>query len=335
MQTTLKRILSIIVATACFIAGGVAAFANADTARTNVLNFIQTNVTAPTVSTVGGDWAVLALARGGATVPAGHYDAYINRVREVLRVNNGTLPGPRTEFARVVLALTALGIDVTNVDGHNLITPLEDFAAVTAQGVNGAAFALLALDSNGWGGAAIRQQLVNFLVDREIAGGGFALGNATTPVPDITGMVLAALAPYASQQAVENVITRGLIFLGNATLTSAEHAAWTVIAQHRHWQPHDAALATLLTFQQPNGSFRHNAAGGGNAQMATEQAALALVSLQVDLFNMSDVPARALPELPPAPSRPGLLRTLWNVLVAVLNAVLSFIFMLGELFNVV
>ncbi|MCL2530544.1 MAG: hypothetical protein FWE40_00105 [Oscillospiraceae bacterium] len=328
-----KRILAIIVAAACLFAGGIAAFANANTARTNVLNFLRNNVTAPTVSSVGGEWAVLALARGGANVPAGYYDAYINRVRDVLRVNNGNLPGARTEFARVVLALSALGIDVTNIDSHNLITPLENFAEVTAQGVNGAAFALLALDSNGWGNTAVRQQYVNFLVGREIAGGGFALGNTTTPAADITGMVLAALAPYANQAAVAAVITRGLAVLQPIMFTTAEHAAWAVIAQRRHSASHDAALARLLTFQQANGSFRHNTAGSGNTQMATEQAALALVALDIDLFNMSDVPSRDLPDLPPPPPRPNVLRIIWDFLVTVFQYIFMFMLIIVEAFS--
>ncbi|MCL2446059.1 MAG: hypothetical protein FWD06_04775 [Oscillospiraceae bacterium] len=333
MRTNIKRIFSILLAVACLFAGGIAVFANADSARNVVLHFLATNVTAPTISTVGGEWAVLALARGNGNVSASFYDAYINRVRDVLRANNGNLPGPRTEFARVVLALSALGVDVTNIDGHNLITPLENFAEVTAQGVNGAAFALLALDSNGWGNTAVRQQYVNFLVGREITGGGFALGNSTAPAADITGMVLAALAPYASQQAVAAVVSRGLATLQPAALTTAEHAAWAIIAQRQHGASHDAAVASLLTFQQANGSFRHNAAGGGNTQMATEQAALALVSLDIDLLNMSDVPSRALPELPPAPARPGALRIIWDFIVAVFSFILAFAVLILEAFS--
>jgi len=330
----MKRALSIIVAAACLIAGGVAAFANANTARQNALNFIRNNVPAPTVSSVGGEWAVLALARGGVNVPAGYYDAYINRVRDVLRRNNGNLPGMRTEFARVVLALTALGVDVTNIDGHNLIAPLEDFSAVTTQGTNGAIFALLALDSNGWGNMEIRQQYINFLVGREIAGGGFALGaNPTIPAADVTGMALTALAPYAAQTSVASVITRGLAVLENITLPTAEHAAWAVIARQRHGASVDATLAALLPLQQPDGSFRHTAQGGGNVQMATEQAALALIALNIDLFDMSDVPIRDLPELPPPPPRPNFGQGLWAFIVLVFNLIVEFFTILGGLFS--
>lgn len=333
MRTCFKRVLAIVLAAACLMAGGIAAFASTNTARNNVLNFIQINVTAPTVSSVGGEWAVLALARGNANVSANYFNAYINRVRDVLRINNGNLPGPRTEFARVVLALTALGIDVTDVDGRNLITPLEDFAAVTAQGINGAVFALLALDSNGWGSTALRQQYVDFLLGREIAGGGFALGNATSPAADITGMVLAALAPYANQPAVAAAVSRGLAVLQPIMFTTAEHAAWAVIAQRRHNTNYDVALATLLTFQQSNGSFRHNAAGSGNTQMATEQAALALVALDIDLFNMSDVPSRDLPDLPPPPPRPSTWRIIWDFLVAAFHYIFMFMLIITEAFS--
>jgi len=311
MKTYLKRALAMLLAIAMLFIGGIVAFARTPAqARNDVLAYLTANVTVPTVSAVGGEWAVLALARGGANVPVGYYDDYINRVRQILNNNNGVLPGPVTEHARVVIALSALGIDVTNIDGRNLLMPLANFDNVTAQGINGAAFALVALDTRGWAIPAIansaaqttRQRLVEFILSREISGGGFALGAATTPGADVTAMVLQSLVPYRSQAAVAAVIDRALAVLPQLPVQTAESAAQVVIALSSWGLSSENALNTLLALQRLNGSFVHAASGAGNHQMATEQAALALVahqravSGQHILFDMQDVPARALPQ---------------------------------------
>ena len=48
----------------------------------------------------------------------------------------------------MVLALTAIGKDVTNVAGYNLLEPLSNLDWVNKQGINSTAFALLAFDSH-------------------------------------------------------------------------------------------------------------------------------------------------------------------------------------------
>jgi len=320
MRTYLKRALALVVVATCVLTSSIAAFARTTAqAHNDVLVFLAANVTAPTINAVGGEWVVFALARGGATVPGSYYDDYINHVRQTLQNHNGNLPGPTTEFARVVIALSALGIDVTNMDGHNLLLPLADFYNVTAQGINGATFALIAFDTRNWTIPVVanttaqvtRERLVEFILGREIPGGGFALGAATAPAADVTAMVLQALAPYRSQTAVSAAIDRALAVLSGLALENAESAAQVIVALTALGiAPAPAQLRALLDLQQPNGSFFHVATGTGNTQMATEQAAYALVAYerfvhgQAALYNMSDVTPRELPPLQP-PEPPG------------------------------
>jgi len=303
-----KRMLACCLTLVLLFASGITVFARTPTqARDAVLTYLMNSVTAPTVNPVNGEWAVLALARGSANVPAGYFDAYINRVRQTLQNNGGTLPGPITEYARVVIALSALGADVANFYGHNLLLPLADFYEVTAQGINGAIFTLIAFDTRDWeipqiadtNAQITRQRLIDFILGSEITDGGFHLNpNFTTPMPDITAMALQALAPYQSQEAVAGVISRGLIVLENATLANAGDAAQVVVARVTLGYAPGNALDALLALQQQNGSFLHVAAGTGNRHMATEQAAYALVAYhrfangQTALYDMSDVPPR-------------------------------------------
>mgnify|MGYP000276121719 FL=1 len=48
----------------------------------------------------------------------------------------------------MILALTAIGKDVTNVGGHNLLAGLDEMSYVTYQGINGPIWTLIALDSH-------------------------------------------------------------------------------------------------------------------------------------------------------------------------------------------
>ena len=55
-----------------------------------------------------------------------------------------------TDNARLILALTAMGKDVTDVGGHNLLRGLTDMKYVKKQGINGPIWALIALDSHSY-----------------------------------------------------------------------------------------------------------------------------------------------------------------------------------------
>ncbi len=46
-------------------------------------------------------------------------------------------PAKVTDNARVILALTAIGKDVTNVGGHNLLKGLDNMDYVQTQDING------------------------------------------------------------------------------------------------------------------------------------------------------------------------------------------------------
>lgn len=79
--------------------------------------------------TIGGEWTVLALARAGHDVPTNYYETYFeNIVEEVKRLMpesgnkvEGLLDRNKsTEHSRLILALTAIGKDITNVGGYDI-----------------------------------------------------------------------------------------------------------------------------------------------------------------------------------------------------------------------
>ena len=115
-----------------------------------------------------GDWIVFGLARAGADLSDDYFERYYSAVEAAVQAADGKLDENRyTEYSRLILALTAIGRDPRNVGGYDLLLPLADLKKTTAQGVNGAAFALLALDSHGYptSGDVTREKLVQVILD--------------------------------------------------------------------------------------------------------------------------------------------------------------------------
>ena len=113
--------------------------------------YMLSAVKAPEVGSIGGEWTVIGLARSGYPVPANYFDDYYARVEKYVKDCAGVLHERKyTEYSRVILALTAIGRDPSNVAGYNLLTPLGDFEKTIWQGLNGPIWALIALDSGSY-----------------------------------------------------------------------------------------------------------------------------------------------------------------------------------------
>lgn len=86
-----------------------------------------------------------------AAVPQSYWDNYYSNLENYVKAHNGVLHSRKyTEYSRVVLALTAIGKEPSNVAGYNLLTPLGDYDKTIQQGINGPIWALLALDSGNY-----------------------------------------------------------------------------------------------------------------------------------------------------------------------------------------
>jgi hypothetical protein len=201
--------------------------------------FLLSKVPEPTFGTISGEWSVLALARGNYNVPEQYFVNYYNRIVGTVKSAKGVLSTAKnTEYSRLILALSALGKDPTDVGGYNLLIPLADYSKTVNQGINGGIFALIAFDSNNYEiptiadstKQATREKYIEFILNKEIKkdtaqAGGFAL-SGTTPDPDITAMALQALAPYESKPEVSGVINRALTAISNLQNTDGGFTAW-------------------------------------------------------------------------------------------------------------
>ena len=286
--------------------------------------YMVSAVKAPEVSSIGGEWAVLGLARSGYSVPADYYDEYYTRVEKYVKNCSGVLHERKyTEYSRVVLALTAIGRDPSNVAGYNLLMPLGDFDKTIWQGLNGPIWALIALDSGNYDipkntsakTQATRQLYIDEIIKNQMKDGGWSLTGTGDSDPDMTAMALQALAKYQDQKAVKTATDKALTYLSKAQDSKGGYASWgttnvesvaqVVVAlcelgidlgDSRFVKSGHTLTENLLSFRQSNGGFTHVLDGSdGNNQMSAEQGFYALVAIdraengKNSLYRMGDV----------------------------------------------
>lgn len=274
----------------------------------------------PTVNSIGGEWMVIGLARSGRPVPAGYYDNVVEYVKAKADANERLHPAKVTDNARVILALTAIGKDVTNVGGHNLLKGLDNMDYVQTQGINGPIWALIALDSHNYptSGDVTREKLIQVILDAQLPGGGWNLsGNDADP--DMTAMAIQSLAPYYKENdAVKAAVDKALDVLSELQLATGGFGSWgtensescaqVIVAltalgidpakDSRFIKNGLTILDALASYYVDGGGFRHIASGDRDG-MATEQGYYALAAYyrflngQTRLYDMSDVTIKA------------------------------------------
>ena len=266
----------------------------------------------PSVGTVGGEWAVIGIARGGINIENSYYDRYYSSVCGYVADRGGVLSANKyTEYSRVVLALTAIGRDPHNVSGYDLVKPLYDTARVSAQGLNGPVWALIALDCGGYAaGESARGVYIRSISERQLNDGGWALSkNAAVSEADMTAMALIALSNSRGRADVETAIDRGLACLSamqsaDGGFGDAEGAAQVICAltslgvpleDARFVKNGSSCVDALLGYRLSGGGFSHIKGGVANA-MATEQALYAMAAAkraddgESGIYRMDDEP---------------------------------------------
>ena len=286
----------------------------------------------PGVGSTGGEWMTIGLARSGRAVPAGYYDNVVEYVKAKADANERLHRAKVTDNARVILALTAIGKDVTNVGGHNLLKGLDNMAYVQKQGINGPIWTLIALDSHNYPtmGDVTREKLIQVILDAQLPDGGWDLSaeNADT---DMTAMAIQALAPYyKTNETVKAAVDKALEALstlqrndggfGSWGTVNSESCAQVIVAltalgidpatDSRFVKNGSTVLGALAGFYVDGGGFKHTADGERNG-MATEQGYYALASYyrfvngQTSLYDMSDVTIQTGGNTPANPDDPG------------------------------
>ncbi len=330
----MKKILSTALGMVLMFSFG-AAGANAATdaelkaAMDKTSKFMIETVKDPQVGSIGGEWAVIGLARSGYDVPQAYWDNYYDTVEEYVDDLDGVLHRKKyTEYSRLIVALSAIGADVTDVAGYDLTLALGDYKRTIWQGLNGPIWALIALDCGNYEIPvnpdaeiqATRQMYIDRILECELTEGGWNLfggTNATTKNqaadPDITGMALQALAKYQDQPAVKASCDKAIARMeamqnGQGGFSSwgtnnVESVVQIVVGAtelgmdiDENFVKGDTTLIdNILTFQKEDGSFLHTADGSGDNQMSSEQAYYGMIAAyradndMSSLYQMDDV----------------------------------------------
>ncbi len=327
----MKRVLSLVLILTFILALAVPASAAKELDLQVLVNgsakYMLSAVPNPGSNDVGGEWAVLGLARSGYPVPSGYFEGYYGKLEAHVKEVKGVLHKRKyTDYSRVIVTLSAIGKDARNVAGYNLLTPLGDYDNTIWQGLNGPIWALIALDSANYEmpqnpeaeTQATRQMYIDNILEAELDEGGWTLSrqSAADPAdPDITGMALQALAKYKNQPAVAAAIDRALTCMSEKQdaeggfsnmwgAANCESTAQVLVAlcelgiswtDERFIKNGNSLLDNLLTFRTATGGFLHIADGSdGDNQMTAEQGFYTLVAcLRLEkgmnsLYRMTD-----------------------------------------------
>ncbi|MDR0819797.1 MAG: DUF4430 domain-containing protein, partial [Oscillospiraceae bacterium] len=269
-------------------------------AKDDALSYILSHTTEPIVGSVGGEWAILARARANKNDTAWNNKYLTALDTELAKPTNaptpvGTSIKSVTDWARVTLAVSALGLDASNYKGRNLTAAFKSFSSNNTGSLNNQVFALIALNSKGYPGDT--SQYVNYIIGKLINNQGWNVAGGASPDVDGTAMAIQTLAKYYSQANVKTAVDKALTWLKNQPVSDVEGNAQIIVALSA--LKLDAAdyggknyIAALLTyFDNSSGGFkRENSVN----QMATEQAAYALVAYdryknnKNTLYDMSD-----------------------------------------------
>ena len=278
-----------------------------------------------TAGTSGGEWVALGLARSGSisnTLAEQYAQAAYQYVK---KKGSSTMSDSKsTENSRMILALTSIGKDPSDVAGYDLLEPLADLDYVKSQGINGPIFALIALDSHDYEIPKVvagktqttRDALIDTILAAQLSDGGWNV-NGNGADADMTAMAIQALAPYYNSNAkVKSAVDDALKRLSqmqedNGGYTSwgtsnAESVAQVIVAltslgidpasDGRFIKNGYSTLDALATFYNDKGGFKHSQSDmTASNGLATEQAYYALASWyrlkngKTSLYDMSDV----------------------------------------------
>lgn len=270
--------------------------------------------TPATVGSIGGEWAILGLARSGLG-SASYFEAYRKTLRQYVRACDGVLHKRKyTEYARVTLALTVLGENPEQFAGYDIAACLGDTQKILAQGTSAAVWALVALDGADLSEqyAAAREVYLDKVLSSARKDGGFSLTDAVASDTDLTAMALIALAPYGDRESIKAAVQNGFDFLSRVQLAdggfatagkpTAESTAQVLTAlctygisveDERFVKNGHTVLEALLQYHTPNG-FHHTMDDTSPNAMATEQSFYALTAYtracdgKKALFDLSD-----------------------------------------------
>lgn len=280
--------VSVLVMAAAVLCGGCGQDGqNLNHILTETQNYVMENTPAPSISSIGGDWAVTGLAKSNAKTEEYYYESYYDNVRAIVKSQKGILSEDTyTEYARVSLALCAIEKDPLDVEGYNLIQPLDDYEVVTTQGINAAAFALIASNVSETE-LENEEKYIQFIISQTDEGNLYS----DSETSDYIAMAMEGLSFYEEREDVKEFTEKGVSALsefqqedgsiGNCESTAEAIMALTQLGidvreDERFIKNGNNLWDGLMKYYIKDGGFCHATEENYINSMATEKALLAM-----------------------------------------------------------
>ena len=308
----MKKRFFVFVLLFCVLFASFSAYAQEEITEKTAEYVISAN-SEPKPGVIGGEWAVIGVFKSGISAEK-YFEAYRKNAEETVKEKQGVLDDRKyTEYSRTVLALLACGADPENIAGYNLLTPLRDFDKTVFQGINGAIWALIALDSGNFEAdySEIKERYIGYILEKSLPSGGWSMMNEAEA--DVTAMALTALCRHMERPGVSEAVEKALNALSELQaddgsfkiggISNAESCAQVLTAlsemrigidDERFVKNGKTVKDALLSFRLKDGSFEH-IKGGGTDLIATEQGLYALCAYRLAdmggerLFDFSKV----------------------------------------------
>ncbi|MCX7695286.1 MAG: DUF4430 domain-containing protein [Caloramator sp.] len=247
-------------------------------------------------------WVFLSLSKMGKRVD----EKLIEEAAKELK-SYGIDEYTNTDIEKLILTLTAAGYSPYNFAGYNLMEELYNKRSIDKFLINDAIFALLALDytSDKSNYKITREKLVEFILDKAVTVNrngkelyGWTLNAEMGINPDITGIALAALSPYMSNDKVKEAVAKAVDSLSKIQLNSgyipdsfgtfSETISFVILGLTavgeniegvKFTKTNGDLYSALLSFRVAGGQFAHELNKKAD-YMATEQALRALIAIR-------------------------------------------------------
>lgn len=261
--------------------------------RDRTAHYLNGQLTDGTLDIAEGEWALLGIQNSGITPDADQKEAYYTSVRAKVKTKKGLLSETRyTEYARVSMGVRAVGENPEDVEGYNLLAPLDRVESVRKQGLNAAIYALIAANYCGYTLSVEAEK--GYLDDIRKAFEEEKNTEMGQALPDYAGMALQALAYYKDDpeacrtadriyERIETYVKENIDMgtcEGNAQLILGLSAMGIdVTKEKRFMKDGQNLLDALMTYAKGDG-FTHLAGGDTNI-IASQQSLMALDALSL------------------------------------------------------